>query len=111
MEVMSGTTRTRLTRRERRLLAEVETSPFAWELRALVRERRRYEAPATWLLIKLTERAQPANKNSPLWPKTPNQVGKMLNKFMPSLRIKGVAVSYHRHGKYGRLWLIRQQNR
>lgn len=134
---MTGTrqrsARQRMTRRERRLLAEVETSPLAWELCELVRERapdanhlhtRRitrlaldgrtvreehrdcWTSPASWLLDKLNERAAAINKNAEEWPKTPQQLGCELNKLKEGLESKGVRVSYVRHGIYGRLWTL-----
>jgi hypothetical protein len=99
-----------MTRGERRLLAEVENSPFAWEVREFVRERGRYEGPATWILTNLNERAAETSKTAKEWPKTPNQVGKLLKKLTPSLELKGMKVSYSRHGVYGRLWLLEDEN-
>jgi hypothetical protein len=98
-----------MTRHERQLLAEVEASPFAWEVRELVRIRGRYEGLASWVLQVLSERAQPANRSGGKWPKTPNQAGQMLNKLAAGLELKGVKVSYRRHGLYGRLWCLERQ--
>jgi hypothetical protein len=121
------------TRQKRRLLAEVEYSPLAWELRELVRERAphvsslgrskiTHYAPtgevtqwrelecwcssATVLLHKLNTRAAPANQNSAEWPQTPQQLGRMLNQLAPSLALKDVRLSYTRHGVFGRLWTL-----
>lgn len=121
-----------MTRKERDLIAEVENSPLAWELRELVRaqaivrtsslyvrhithhapdgqitRRREIEAwcsGAKWLLDKLNSRAATVNKGSEKWPKKPQQLGIMLNKLTPGLLLKNVRVTYSRHELYGRLW-------
>lgn len=122
-----------MTREQRQILAMVENSPLAWEVRGLVKERahrvssfgirhvtrhgldgritrwREIEcwcSGAAWLLNKLNIRAAPANKNSGEWPKTPQQLGVILNKLTPGLQMKNVHVTYSRHGLYGRLWTL-----
>lgn len=99
-----------MTRRERQLLAEVENSVFAWQLREFVIERGRYEGPATWILANLNERATEAQRAAKEWPKTPNQLGQLITKYAPGLRLKGVKISYSRHGLYGRLWDLQDEN-
>jgi hypothetical protein len=99
-----------VTRRERKLLAEVENSAFAWQLREFVREKGRYEGLATWILTNLNERATEAQRAAKGWPKAPNRAGQLISKFAPVLRLKGVKVSYNRHGLYGRLWLLEGEN-
>jgi hypothetical protein len=99
-----------MTRRHRKLLAEVENSPFAWELREFIRERGSYEGPATWILTNLNERATETQRAAKNWPKSPNLTGQLISKFAPALRLKGVRVSYSRHGLYGRLWLLEDEN-
>ncbi len=123
-----------MTRKERELLATVERSALAWELREFVREqaavrnsslyvrnithhapcgqitkRREIEcwcSGAQWLLDKLNSRAATINKESSKWPKTPQQMGVMLNKLTPGLLLKNVRATYSRHELYGRLWTL-----
>lgn len=99
-----------MTRKERQLLAAVENSAFAWEVREFVRERGHYEGGANWILTNINERAAETSKAAKEWPKTANQAGKLLKKFKPGLELKGVKVSYSRHGRYGRLWLLEDEN-
>jgi hypothetical protein len=87
---------------------EVEEASFCWVLREFVRERgsRGYTGVPTWILANLNERATEAQRNAQEWPKTPNQLGHLLNKYKEGLLLKGVRVSYFRHGLYGRLWTV-----
>jgi hypothetical protein len=65
---------------------------------------------ASWLLANLNERASEAQRAAKWWPKSPNQLGRLLSKFAPGLELKGVKLSYNRHGLYGRLWLLMDEN-
>jgi hypothetical protein len=95
-----------MTRSERRLLAELECNAAMWILREFICARGSYEGPATWILQHLDERATPAQKNEKAFPKTPQQLGRMLSKFAGTLKHKGIEVSFSRHGFYGRAWRL-----
>ncbi len=98
------------SRRERKLLAEVQLSPFAWELREMLRERGSYQGPATALLELLNSRAQSVTKSGKDWPLTPQQTGVLLRHYREGLRVAGVHLEYKRNGLRGRLWRIQQQD-
>jgi hypothetical protein len=120
-------------RQRRERLAECERSPVAWELRELARDRAPHTSPleirrithrapdgntrryierdaltiGAWgLLWQLNNCAAQHNKEHPQWPKTPQQLGRILKRLAPALEEKGLRLKYSRHGKYGRLWTL-----
>lgn len=99
-----------MTRAERRLKTELEQSAALWILREFIHERGSYEGPASWVLQHLAERATDEQRAAPGFPKNARQLGALLSKHTATLANKGITVSYSRHGKHGRLWLLVSTN-
>ena len=94
------------SRRERRLLAQVESYALAWHIREIARLCGRVELQPTALLQLLNDRVGEATCTISQWPKSPNQLGRQLNQLREALALKGVEVSFRRQGHLGRLWMI-----
>ncbi len=94
-----------LTRRQKRQIAAAQLHPVAWQLRRWAARRGMIEASASEWLKWLVKRAPDEAKLSDSWPRTPNQLGRLLGEMREGLTLLDVEVSFRRSNGL-RVWRV-----
>ncbi len=89
-------TETFLTNRDRVVTRAIEASPIALAVLKLIEEMDSYKGKTADLLTMLSNKYKPTFYDPSAWAKSPRQLGAMLRRIAPSLRLRGIEISHKR---------------